>query len=73
MRELEPVYLCYDELEAVRLCDVEKLTQQQAGDRMGVSRGTVQRLVDSGRKKMTEAIVMGCALVIEAMNTDDSR
>jgi len=67
MRDLTPVMILFDELEAMRLCDAEGLTQEQAGEAMGVSRGTVQRLVVSGRSKMVSAIVEGQALVIEAL------
>ncbi len=61
---LDKVLLLLDELEAMRLCDGEGLSQQAAGQRMGVSRGTIQRLVCSGRKKVVDAIVDCHALVI---------
>jgi len=61
---LEKVQLPFDELEALRLCDHEGLSQAEAGNRMGISRGTVQRLVTSGRKKVIETIVNCKALVI---------
>lgn len=57
-------------MEAVLLCDLEGLTQEQAGLRMGVSRGTVQRLVTSGRKRIAAALVEGKALVIEPADPD---
>jgi predicted DNA-binding protein (UPF0251 family) len=65
--DLEQVPLQHDELEALRLCDGEGLTQEEAGERMGVSRGTVQRLVTAGRKKVIDAIVAGQALILEPM------
>lgn len=65
MSGLEKVKLATDELEATRLCDVECLTQTEAGEIMGISRGTVQRLVVSGRKKIIEAILNGQVLMIE--------
>jgi predicted DNA-binding protein (UPF0251 family) len=64
LADLEQVPLPHDELEALRLCDGEGLTQEQAGERMGISRGTVQRLVAAGRKKVIDAIVVGRALVM---------
>ena len=64
-RSLGKTVLEIDELEALRLCDSEGLSQAEAGTRMGVSRGTVQRLVTSGRRKMVEAIIDCNALVIE--------
>ena len=65
LTELARVKLAVDELEAVRLCDVENLTQSEAGAAMGVSRGTIQRLVSSARKKVATAILQGQALIIE--------
>lgn len=65
MSGLEKLKLAHDELEAVRLCDVEGMTQTAAGKVMGVSRGTVQRLVCSARKKIVESILLGRALMIE--------
>ena len=64
MTELEVVRLGADELEAMRLCDLEGLEQAEAGVRMGVSRGTVQRLVKSGRTKVLRALVESNALLI---------
>ena len=64
MPDLEVLFLGEDELEALRLCDVEGLHQALAGDRMGVSRGTVQRLLKSGRAKLVRALVENAALVI---------
>jgi len=66
LKHLERTILHHDELEALRLCDGEGLIQEKAGERMGISRGTVQRLVVSGRKKVIDAITAGRALVIES-------
>lgn len=51
-----------DELEAMRLCDSEGRQQEEAAEIMGVSRGTIQRLLDVGRKKTVDALVHGDAL-----------
>ena len=65
MSELERVPIAVDELEALRLCDLEGLSQAEAGGRMGVSRGTVQRILASARRKTADALT-GCkALVLE--------
>jgi predicted DNA-binding protein (UPF0251 family) len=64
MGELEVIELRLDELEAIRLCDVEGLDQAGAGERMGVSRGTVQRLLKSGREKLARALLESAALRI---------
>ncbi|HKJ02738.1 MAG TPA: DUF134 domain-containing protein [Longimicrobiales bacterium] len=72
MHGLPLVYLGLDELEAMRLCDVEGLDQSAAGDRMGVSRGTVQRLVKSGRAKVLTAVLESSALLIDTGTPTDS-
>lgn len=66
LRELEQVSIGQDELEALRLCDGEGLTQAAAGARMAISRGTVQRLVTSGRRKLITALLDGQALILAA-------
>lgn len=63
--QLVEVRLASDELEALRLCDAEGLTQEQAGEQMKISRGTIQRLITAARKKVAEALLNGHALVLE--------
>ena len=65
MTELALIRLGLDELEAMRLCDLDDLDQAAAGRRMAVSRGTVQRLLLSGRAKVMTALLESAALVIE--------
>ncbi|KPJ96989.1 MAG: hypothetical protein AMS20_17735 [Gemmatimonas sp. SG8_28] len=72
MSRLAQVALGLDELEAMRLCDVDGLEQEAAGQRMGVSRGTVQRLLQSGRSKVVGALLDSSALVIEQGASDAS-
>lgn len=62
--ELVVEHLAVDELEAMRLCDLDALDQESAGDRMGVSRGTVQRLLKAGRATLVRTLVENRALVI---------
>ena len=64
MTDVEIIRLELDELEAMRLCDVERYEQAAAGEKMRVSRGTVQRLLKSGREKTVRAILESAALVI---------
>ena len=64
MSALRTIHLDLAELEALRLCDVEDLTQQEASARMAVSRGTVQRLLSDARRKVATALVSNAALVI---------
>lgn len=70
LKELEKVPLFHDELEALYLCDAEGKTQEQAGCCMGVSRGTVQRLVSEARRKLAIALVRQQALVIGPKDPD---
>jgi predicted DNA-binding protein (UPF0251 family) len=65
MPELEIIRLDLAELEAMRLCDLEGNEQEEAGVKMGVSRGTVQRLLKAGRSKVIEALVTSAALIIQ--------
>lgn len=63
-RELEQLALAVDELEAIRLVDLEGLSHEQAAAVMGVSRQTVGRVVERGRAKVAEALVAGKAIAI---------
>ena len=63
-RNLEAVFLEMAELEAFRLVDMEGLSQEEAGQRMGVSRGTIWRLVQSARKKAAQALSEGRPIYI---------
>lgn len=62
--EMTQIRIFNDELEVLRLCDMEGLVQEEAGRKMGVSRGTVQRLLASARSKTARALVEGSALVL---------
>jgi len=65
LSELKEVELASDELEALRLCDYKKLGQIKAAKKMGVSQSTLQRILTSGRKKVTEALIKGKAIKIQ--------
>lgn len=62
LSQMEVIELGLDELEAMRLCDSDGKQQEEAADTMGVSRGTIQRLLESGRRKTLDALVNGQAL-----------
>ncbi len=64
LKDMEITHLALDELESLHLCDDKGMTQEEAGVCMGVSRGTVQRLVASARKKVAQALVGQKALAI---------
>lgn len=61
---MDVIDLAQDELETLHLCDGEAMTQAEAGACMGVSRGTVQRLLASARCKVAKALVGQKALAI---------
>ncbi len=67
---LAHIKILRDELEVLKLCDYEGLNQQEAGERIGVSRGTVQRLLASARKKVAEALSQGAALIFVDEDND---
>jgi predicted DNA-binding protein (UPF0251 family) len=62
---LRRVTLLQEELEALRLADLEGLTQQEAAGCMGVSRSTFQRIVTQARRQVALALVGGHALQVE--------
>lgn len=55
-----------DALEAMRWVDVEGLSQQEAALRLGVSRGTLQRMLYKGHKIIAEALIYGYDVMIES-------
>ncbi|MCL5021769.1 MAG: DUF134 domain-containing protein [Nitrospirae bacterium] len=65
MTKVGKIAIRRDELEALKLCDLDGLTQEEAGTRMGVSRGTVQRILAGARKKTAEALSQCKAIVLE--------
>ena len=62
---LEDVVLTVDEFEAIRLADLEGLYQEQAAEKMSISRQTFGRIIESAHRKVAEALVKGKALKIE--------
>ena len=63
--ELEKITLYIDELETLKLCDHDGLTQEEAGLKMGISRGTVQRLLAGARRKVATALSECKAIMLE--------
>ena len=62
---LEEINLTVDEFEAIRPAGLEKLYQEQAAEKMKISRQTFGRIVDSAHGEVAEALVEGKALKIE--------
>jgi len=65
LRFLDEVCLSIEELEALRLKDLEDLDQEQCAQRMNISRPTFQRVLRSARKKIADALFNGKAIRIE--------
>jgi len=64
MSQLEVVELSDEELEALRLKNVENLEQIAAAERMNTSQSTFQRILTSAYRKTSEALVLGKAIRI---------
>lgn len=64
----ETVELYIEELEALRLKDVQDFDQTVCSIRMGVSRTTFQRILQSARKKVALALSNGRVINIEGGN-----
>ncbi len=66
--QLKEVYLKIEELEAIRLKDIEGLNQEECAEKMMVSRQTFQNIIDSARKKIAIALIDGNAIKIGGGN-----
>ena len=70
MRALEEVALGLDELEALRLADLENLSHEEVGAMMNVSRATAGRILAEARRKTAQALVHGWAIRVEGGAVD---
>lgn len=64
LKNLKEVQLTKDELEAVRLIDLESIEQKKAAEKMNISQPTLSRLLTSARKKIADSLVNGKAVNI---------
>jgi predicted DNA-binding protein (UPF0251 family) len=62
---IEHVILNFDEVEALRLADLDGLYQEQAAERMSISRPTFARIIERARRKVADALVNGKAIRME--------
>ena len=65
MRRLEEIVLHRDEIEALRLHDVEGLGQVEAAAQMEISQPTFARILNKTYKKLAEALIKGKAIKVE--------
>lgn len=65
MYDIDEIILAFEEMEALRLVDVEQLDMGEAAEKMAVSRPTLHRIVNKARQKVATALWQGKALTIE--------
>ncbi|KUO59432.1 MAG: hypothetical protein APF84_07680 [Gracilibacter sp. BRH_c7a] len=63
-KEVQDIQLKVEELEAMRLKDIEELHQEECAERMMVSRQTFQNIIDEARKKVVTALIEGKAISV---------
>ena len=68
LSELEETVMGHDEMEAMRLKDLEGLDQEEAARSMDVSQPTFHRLIQAAHRKVADALVNGKSLRIEGGN-----
>jgi uncharacterized protein len=64
MRDLREIELTHEELEALRLKNIEELDQNTCAEKMNTSQSTFQRILTSAYKKVSSALVEGKAIKI---------
>ncbi len=68
----EEIVLGRDELEAIRLTDLNGLYHEEAAASMCVSRATFGRLIASARGKIANALINGIHLRVHGMDKDST-
>jgi predicted DNA-binding protein (UPF0251 family) len=71
--EAERVSLTLDELEAIRLADHEGLYQEQAAERMNISRQTFGNIIASAHRKVADFLINSKHLVVEGGTVEIKR
>ena len=66
--ETEPIVMQYDEYESIKLVNYDKLSQDDASERMEVSRPTLTRIYNNALIKISQAFVEGKSIIIEGGN-----
>ena len=68
LRLLSEVRLAVEEMEAIRLKDLEGLEQEECAQRMSISRPTFHRVLKAARQKIADAFMNGRAIRVEGGN-----
>lgn len=63
-KDISVINLLDEELEALRLKNIEQLDQTDAAEEMGISPSTFQRILTAAHKKVTVALIEGKAISI---------
>lgn len=71
LRNLEEIVLLPDELEALKLYEVDGLSQIEASKKMKISQPTFARILNSAQKKLAVAIIKGKAVKIEKKSNEN--
>lgn len=64
----DAIDMTVDELEVLRLCDLEGHNQEAVAQQMGIARATVAAICSRAHRKVANALVNGRAIVIEGGN-----
>jgi len=67
-KNISAVNLLDEELEALRLKNIEQLDQAASAEKMGVSPSTFQRILSAAHKKVTVALIEGRAISISRLD-----
>ncbi len=62
--DLDEIELAHDELEAIRLADLDGLFQEDAAAKMSISRPTFGRIINKAHQKIADAIINGKSIKI---------
>ncbi len=62
---LQEIELSGDEIEAIRLKDLQGLDQEEVAKKMKVSRPTIVRILQSAHKKIAESLIKGRAIKLK--------
>ena len=73
MRYLEEVALQADEIQALKLHDVDNFNQTEAADKMKISQPTFNRILNSAYAKIADGLIHGKAIRLESLEIVSGR
>ncbi len=65
MSRKPPMFILFEEYEAIRLVDYENLTHMEAAEKMEISRPTFSRIYDQARQNVAKAFVEGNPIIFK--------